>query len=624
MKRQLHLFQPQYDDYLDNGTIQSWLPYTVASLWCYAREQPGVDDAWQLSGLHYRRHPVDRVLVSMDQPDLCAFSLYVWNEQYSIEMARNIRDRWPQCRIVFGGPQSGLHHLDLGYVDTVVMGEGEPAFAKILQRVAQDQGLPTIMREPRMESLDIPSPYITGVFDDIIANAAPNQRFQAVLETNRGCPYACTYCDWGGLTFSKVKKFGLERVAAELEWIGRHDVTILYVIDANFGIFKSRDLEISRLGRRFLRDSMVEYVIINFLKNSNHQIFEIAREIGPVHKSVALSLQSLNPDTLKAIKRDNMKSNDLVELLALSKRYEIPTHTDMILGMPLETLASWKAGLIQLLEAGQDGYIDSNWINLLANTELKADRLRYGIRTVRVEADYLFRIEQGPDAVNDGIKEYSDVVCETSTMTRDDMVEAWMWHWLLQFFHTSGYTYIVSRYLSNMHAVPLGMFYERLHSMIRDGSGAITDQYHKIQRATRHFLTHGNFGGEIVPNEFTINSYVPIYSNIHAVYDLIGQTAASFATIDTGVWRLQTHAVLHPDFDTDVEFECGVDLETWQPKHTRYRVTRRIDNFEGSYYNFLAHRRRLTWRNRIQPVTQTQSIASESKTYCEMNPETTT
>ena len=602
VKLRLHLFQPQYDDYLDNGTIQSWLPYTVANLWCYAREQPGIDLAWELSGLHYRRLPLDQVLDRIDQPNVCAFSMYVWNEQYSIEMARAVRERWPDCRIVFGGPQSGLHHLDLGFVDTVVMGEGERAFAKILDRISQGLPLESVMREPRMDSLEIPSPYITGVFDDIIANALPNQRFQCVIETNRGCPYACTYCDWGGLTFSKVKKFNLERVAAELEWIGSHPVTILYIIDANFGIFKTRDLEIARLARRYLRHSLVEYVIINFLKNSNRQIFEIAREIGPVHKSVALSLQSLNPDTLKAIKRDNMKSNDLVELLALSKKYEIPTHTDMILGMPLETLTSWKDGLISLLEAGQDGYIDSNWINLLANTELKADRLKYRIRTVRVEADYLFRIEQGPDAVSDGVQEYTDVVCETSTMSREDMAEAWMWHWLLQFFHTSGYTYIISRYLYHVHNIPLKTFYERLHDLIRDGSGAITDQYHKIHRATRHFLTDGHFGDEIVPNEFTINSYVPIYTNIHEVYDLVKQVTDGLAVVDPGIWQLQTHAVLHPDFATDVEFDCGVDIETWSLARTRYRVTKRIDNWQGTYYNFLAHRRRLTWRNKLQPV----------------------
>lgn len=601
--RRLHLFQPQYDDYLDDHIVQSWLPYTAGCLWSYARQQPGIQENWQLDGLHYQRIPIAKVIENIQDPDLCAFSTYVWNEQYSLAMAKAIKQRWPDCKIVFGGPQTGTQHLGLDYVDVVVMGEGERALAKILDRVAHNQPLENLMREPRMDDLEIPSPYITGIFDDIIAQADPNQRFQCVIETNRGCPYACTYCDWGGLTFSKVKKFALERVAAELEWIGSRPVTILYIIDANFGIFKKRDLEIAKLARRYLRNSMVEYVIMNFLKNSNRQIFDIAREIGPVHKSVALSLQSLNPDTLKAIKRDNMKSNDLVELLSLSRQYDIPTHTDMILGMPLETLETWKTGLISLLQAGQDGYIDTNWINLLEHTELKTDKLKYRLRTVRVQADYLFRIEQGPDAVSDGIQEYTDVVCETSTMTRDDMTDAWMWHWLLQFFHTSGYTYIISRYLEGVHGVNLREFYELLLTNIQQGSGPVTDQYHKIRRATRHFLTDGNFGNEIVPNEFTLNSYVPIYQNIHDVYSIVKSTADRLAVVDPGIWKLQTHAVLHKDFETEIEIQCGVDIATWAAGARSYHVTRRIDKFDGTYYNFLSHRRRLTWRNRIETMT---------------------
>lgn len=46
-----------------------------------------------------------------------------------------------------------------------------------------------------------PSPYLTGEFDEI----DPARWRSATIETNRGCPYGCTYCDWGSATLSRIR-----------------------------------------------------------------------------------------------------------------------------------------------------------------------------------------------------------------------------------------------------------------------------------------------------------------------------------------------------------------------------------------------------------------------------------
>ena len=66
----------------------------------------------------------------------------------------------------------------------------------------------------------------------------------AIIETNRGCPYGCTFCDWGSATLSRIRKFDLERVFAELEWCARNGSTRIGLADANFGIFE-RDVDIA-------------------------------------------------------------------------------------------------------------------------------------------------------------------------------------------------------------------------------------------------------------------------------------------------------------------------------------------------------------------------------------------
>ena len=63
-------------------------------------------------------------------------------------------------------------------------------------------------------------------------------------ETNRGCPFQCTFCDWGSATAAKVTKFEQERLDAELQWMADRKIQYVFVCDANFGIQK-RDVEIA-------------------------------------------------------------------------------------------------------------------------------------------------------------------------------------------------------------------------------------------------------------------------------------------------------------------------------------------------------------------------------------------
>ncbi len=53
-----------------------------------------------------------------------------------------------------------------------------------------------------------------------------------------------TFCDWGSLTFNKVKKFNTNLVKQEIEWISKNGIKFVDVADANFGIFKDRDFEL--------------------------------------------------------------------------------------------------------------------------------------------------------------------------------------------------------------------------------------------------------------------------------------------------------------------------------------------------------------------------------------------
>jgi putative methyltransferase len=597
VKKSVHIFQPQYDAVLGDKNIQPWLPYSAACLWAYAQSFDDVRDSWQLGRLHYQRLPIDQVLGQLGQPDLCAFSCYVWNEQYNLRLAQAIKERWPECAIVFGGPQTGANHLGHDFIDCIVMSEGEVCFRDILRQVRDGVALEQLMRRPRMDHLDIPSPYVLGLFDDIVDTAPPNTFFQTVLETNRGCPFQCTFCDWGTLTYSKVRKFDLERIRAELEWIASRPISVIFLADANFGIFKQRDMEIARMMNSILSRSAVDYMNITFTKNSNATVFEIAKTIGPIAKSVTLSMQSMNPATLKAIKRDNMKSNDLEDMLRLANEYKIPTYTDMILGLPLETLDTWKAGLMLLLEMGQDSYIDTNFTNILENTELNlAQRQQYGIRSIKVE-NYQGFSERDIT----GIEEGTELVCETNTMSTADMVESWMWHWLVQFFHTSGYSHIAAKYARHVHGVPYLDFYGALFELVRRDNGALGQEFERNRRMAHNLLTTGSFGNEINNvYDFYIASYQPFWNNITDVMRLVEDALATVAPVNHSVMNLQRHALHNPLWPPGQQILCDYDINTWQAQPTTYKVVSVLPEFDGSYEAFRRNRRGVYWKNQFE------------------------
>src|SRR5205814_6210739 len=143
---------------------------------------------------------------------------------------------------VFGGPHvpdrvEGFLESH-PFVDVACHGEGEVAATALLERTrartwgevpsvsfrGNDGRLVRTARAPRIADLGAaPSPYLDGVFDPLI-RANPGEHWIAMWETNRGCPFSCTFCDWGSATQAKVYAFDLERLYREVDWFADHRI----------------------------------------------------------------------------------------------------------------------------------------------------------------------------------------------------------------------------------------------------------------------------------------------------------------------------------------------------------------------------------------------------------------
>lgn len=567
MKKNIYLFQPQYIDF-NGGVEQAWLPYASGCLWAYASQFEDIVNEWQLTDLLFSRENISELLNRLENnpPDLCGFSCYQWNINYCLAAAEQIKQRWPNCYIIFGGPQAGVTHSTYEFIDSIVLGEGEETFVQILRSIKETGSVKHIYDKKRLESLEIPSPYAMGLFDGIIENN-PKFKWRTVLETNRGCPYACTFCDWGGTTYSKVKKFALDKIQEDLDWIASKPIISLFFGDANFGILKDRDLAIARMLREQSKTSNVVMVTINFAKNSNETIFQIAAELGDLMlQGVTLSVQSMDANVLQNIKRTNMKSHDVEDMLMLSKKYKVPVYSDLILGLPGETLDGWKTGVCELISLGFEDHMEVFFVSLLENAELNTQqKMLYKIKTIK---NTCYPGENN----SDDISESFDTVYSTSTMTHEQLIEARMYTWMMYHLHNSGFSLLLSRYCNVQCGISYRRFYDGLFYKITTQDSEFNKIYLSAKLEIEELyddLRHGIFvDAEWCPKVYNIKK---------DVIDLVFEYVGSLCEVPEEIYQLQKIFTIESDQSYPITVSSSYDIETMLPVATTYKFEQAAD-----------------------------------------------
>jgi putative methyltransferase len=294
----------------------------------------------------------------------------------------------------------------------------------------------------------------------------PEIRWNATLETNRGCPYACTFCDWGSLTYNKVKKFNLERVYAELEWIGKRGLDFVSITDANFGIFPERDMLIA--------DKLIETqktygnpkaYTIAWAKNQKQEVVEIVRKLiyeGGSKIGLNLSVQTMDDNVLDIIKRKNLEMNKIEEVFKMCEENNIPLYTELILGLPGETLESWKENFFKLYKSGNHTGITIYQAQLLENAEMNLTQRGLYKLEGRVVYDYLVGTYNEHE-----LREGVEVVISTRDLPKEKMTQAQLISWFQNTFHINGITNYISRVLYKQQGVEYREFYDKLWNHIQ-------------------------------------------------------------------------------------------------------------------------------------------------------------
>lgn len=486
----------------------AFLPYSVGLLWSYASSLGCIASNYRLGGFIYLREDLDVAMAKIEDPSVLALSCYIWNWSYSMQLAKAVKQAYPSCRIIIGGPESPDRSdgffVEHPYVDIIAHGEGEQTFADLLINMLSKDDLSgvsgisynkdgvTIKTRPRERLSDlnaIPSPYLTGLFDQLMSEN-PKMDFHASQETNRGCPYSCTFCDWGSAVMSKVRQFSDNRLTDEIDWFGRKGIDLIYNCDANYGMLK-RDVDLTRYmtATKHRYGGYPNKFRAAYAKKSDDKVFEIASMLNNagMNKGITLSMQSMDPHVLDLVKRSNIKMDDFKGLLDRYKTASIPTYTEMILGLPGETLDGFVNGLDQVLEAGQHDNISIYMCMLLKNSEMaKPDYMaEHGIKTKRVPI-----LSLHGSVLPDGIVEMNDIVIATNSMPYDDWKEAHLISVLVQALHCQGLTHIMAQHQRN-NGIGYMEFYRNLLTSARNSGGILGREIRYVEEEIARIFDHG-------------------------------------------------------------------------------------------------------------------------------------
>ncbi|MBQ4243417.1 MAG: radical SAM protein [Clostridia bacterium] len=514
-----------------------YLPYASGTMIAYCKKFLRFKSEYEFAGIVFSREKLETALGKIKDPYLVAFSCSVWNMEYNKTLATLLKEKYPGVIINFGGhsvDEKGTLLDSEEYIDLLMFGEGERVMCSLLDCLAEGGDLSDVAniafrkdgktvatkREYYSDISEYPSPYTTGVFDEIIA-ANEGTEFLSVLETNRGCPYSCAYCDW--CAGRKVRHFPIEKVYAEIEWLSKNKIAYCFCADSNFGMFP-RDVDIAeKLIETKKATGYPQVFRPCYEKNSADRVYHICSALNSVgmDKGATFAYQTLSPEALKNIGRKNLTMEHFSSLLKKYNETGIPTYSELILGLPGETKESFCRGICRLIESGQHNSISVYHCEMLPNSDMAhPDYIeKHGIEVIKVKFNHIHSAIKR----NEEVQEYSYLVRSTATLPREDWVYSNLFSICVQCFHSLGVLRLFAIYLYGTGRASYYDFYTSLLEYILNGSGRLNALWSNFRTKYESSLEGDwNYYNEKFGNVtwfFEEGAFIEIIDNLDSFYN---------------------------------------------------------------------------------------------------------
>ncbi len=597
----LKVYFNEYNVLMDNTV---YLPLVSGLLQTYALTIPGIRDHYQFMPFVFIRDHCDNIIKQYKNPAVAAFSVSMWNMRLSLEVARVVKQNFPQCLIVFGGPNVPFHAEEFfksyPFIDVTVRGEGEQTFADILLRFLESRDFEDVpgvsYRDPKTgiclknsqerqlpKDLDIyPSPYLEGVYEYLF-NGEIN--FQTIIETNRGCPYMCSYCFWGqGGLNKRFRFFSLDRIKKIAEWCGIHKIKYIFCADSNYGVFK-RDIEIAG----YFTSTKVTYGFpekfrVCYAKNAEDTVFEIGKLLHKhdMEKGITLSRQTNSPDASFNVGRKNIKMDVYSNLQKKYNNENIPVYTELILGLPGETYESFRDGIEEILQSGIKNQLFVYWCQVYPNTELSDPEYqkRHQISTRSISLNEIHAAVR-PSSI---VTEYEEIIVSTSSMSVDDWKRSSVLAWIMQLFHGLKLAFYILVYLVDRYKIKHTDFFEyvMVFKACSHKTGLLEGEIARFYKILDSVL-QGNPRAQIMPEFGNIYwdveeaSFLRIISEKERFYHELQESIVKY--LETKLIKVDMDEVKDV-----IEYQKALVAEYGTLKSHEYHFSYNIPEYFGTYF----------------------------------------
>jgi len=442
--------------------------------------------------------------LNINIPQIVGFSNYSWNTDLNNKISKFIKSKYPDIIVIFGGPnidytENKIRDFFTSYlgVDFYIPFQGETPFINLLKKILEynfdikklkqeyidgiyfyNEKLDKVFMGKtlnRIKNLDeIPSPYLTGTLDKFFyTNLIP------IIETNRGCPYQCTFCCQGISSFHQINFFSLERVKSEINYISEHikNTNLLHLADSNFGIV-DRDIEISKYLVNSLKKSGYPYKTNSNLAKNQPKIYEIAKILNNIN--LVVSLQSLDEEVLKKIKRSNINISIFKDIIDKVNETGGISGTEIILGLPGETKDSHIKTLKKLFDWDVSFILCYNCL-ILQGSELSLFR-----ENGTFKCSTKFRlIDSSFGKYANGIVSFEseEGIRSTDKMSEDEILFFRPVHWLIQFLWNYRFYYDLLKLIKKLGSNPLDYIMKLIENT--EKSEKINEIFNEFQQEAR-------------------------------------------------------------------------------------------------------------------------------------------
>ena len=341
-----------------NGTFFSF-SYGIEKLRAAILSDPELADTEVLL-LDYRSGDPEEYFqaIANFEPTLVGLSTYIWSLDVFAGLVERLRKHDPKVVIVAGGPAARRNVFDLpphhklrNLLDAIVPGEGEGTIRELVRHHHDPEW------RKRVTGLQFPGRGLWRSSDpaprpDINAFASPYQLGIAPLhktgyvETFRGCPIHCAFCQWGDQKSDRVHE--ADYLASHLEGLRRAEVPNVFFLDAAFNLSPRafRNLIAAEDQVHVLEKSIVHgHLYPTYLEEHHLEFFD---RLGDVQVSVGI--QSFDPAVLNRLGRPFDPSRFQKVLGRMRGRLDVDI--ELIFGLPGDNPESFRRTLETSMELG--------------------------------------------------------------------------------------------------------------------------------------------------------------------------------------------------------------------------------------------------------------------------------